>query len=466
MATPSFAESPSGMSTLSRFARLAALAALCWLPLTAGASPDIVHWTTPNGARVYFVERHELPIVDLRVVFDAGSARDAGKPGLACLTNALLSEGSGDLDADAIAEGFTHLGAEFDLDCARDMATAELRSLSQEETLDDAVELFSSVLREPTFAAEDFARVQDHTLQLLRQHQQRPEKVAERAFYRAIYGDHPYAGMPRGEIQSVSQLTRDDVAEFHRYWYGASNAVIALVGDLTPEHAHRLVSNLIGCLPGCEPAPALPAPEPLAQAKQVGIDFPSSQSHVLMGQLGVRRGDPDWYALYLGNHILGGGGLVSRLSEQVRAQRGLSYSVYSFFQPMHVEGLFQIGLQTRNDQRDEAMQVAADTLRRFLQSGPDPEELEDAKRNITGGFPLRIDSNKKISRYLAMIGFYKLPLSYLDTFPEKIEAQSAEAVRDAFRRRIHPQRLATVVVGAPDAGGDGGSSVSAAAADD
>ncbi|MFP5504962.1 MAG: M16 family metallopeptidase, partial [Gammaproteobacteria bacterium] len=184
---------------------------------------------------------------------------------------------------------------------------------------------------------------------------------------------------------------------------------------------------------------------PVAQDQR--IEHPSSQTHILIGQPGMRRDDPDYFALYVGNHVLGGGGLVSRLSNEVREKRGLSYSVYSYFLPMTERGPFQMGLQTRNDQADEAVRVLRETLAAYVAEGPTAAELEAAKNNITGGQALRIDSNRKILEYLAVIGFYDLPLDYLETFNAKVEAVTLAQVREVFQRRIRPERMLTVRVG-------------------
>jgi zinc protease len=171
-----------------------------------------------------------------------------------------------------------------------------------------------------------------------------------------------------------------------------------------------------------------------------------------MGGPGMSRRDPDYFSLYVGNHILGGGGLVSRLNEEIREKRGLSYSVYSYFSPMRRKGPYVLGLQTRNDQVGQALEIARETVKRFIKEGPTAEELEAAKKNITGGFPLRIDSNAEIVEYIAMIGFYGLPLDYLDTFSANVEAVTREQIRDAFRRRVVPDRMVTVVVGGNETG--------------
>jgi len=433
----------------------AALALCGLLGLTlagpATALPQIQTWETPNGARVLFVEAQDLPMVDIRLVFDAGSARDGERPGVAAMTAAMLSQGAGDWDADAIAERMEGVGASLAASALRDMAAVSTRSLTREPALETALETLARVLAEPSFAGPDLERLRQNTLTALRQQEQDPGTVAQKAFYRAVYGDHPYAEDPAGTPNGVSALTREDLMAFHRKYYGARNAVVALVGALTRGQAETIANRLTAGLPGeaagGERAPTLPEVQPLADARTERRDFTSSQTHVLVGQPAMRRGDPDYFPLYVGNHVLGGSGLVSLLMEEVREKRGLSYSAYSYFLPMRMEGPFLMGLQTKNDQADEAREVLLQTLGNFMAAGPSEAQLAAAKKNITGGFPLRIASNAKVVEYLAMIGFYDLPLDYLDRFTDRVEAVTAEQVRDAFARRIHPQRLAVVSVG-------------------
>jgi zinc protease len=187
--------------------------------------------------------------------------------------------------------------------------------------------------------------------------------------------------------------------------------------------------------------------EPLSDGDEQRIFHPSTQTHVRMGAPGMRRGDPDYFPLYVGNHVLGGGGLVSRLNEAVREQRGLSYSVNSYFSPMEQDGPYLFSLQTRNDQVDEALAVMRETLQAYLEDGPTQDELTASVNNITGGFPLLIENNAKILGYIVMIGFYDLPLDYLETFNDKVSAVSREQIMDAYRRRVHPANMATIIVG-------------------
>ena len=434
---------------LKRFVRTGAFLSLVLLFATGvvQAMPAIQHWTTENGAGVYFVPAPELPIVDVRVVFAAGSSHDATLPGLAGLTNGLLDQGAAGLSADAIAERLDGLGAQLGSGSLRDMAWVSLRSLSDAEHFDPAFDLMVKVLSQPDFNPRDIDRERERTLVALRHSEQQPDDIAEYHFYQDIYGKHPYASRPIGAETSLKRITRGDIKAFHASYYVAANATIAIVGDIDRAGAERLARRLSAALPAGHPAAPPPAVAPLEIASEERIFHPSSQTHVLMGAPGMDRNDPDFFPLYVGNHILGGSGLVSQLYEEVREKRGLSYSVYSAFIPMQKKGPFILGLQTRNDQLDEALRVLRVTLQRFHDQGPTEKELDAAKQNITGGFALRIDSNSKIIEYLAVIGFYGLPLVYLETFNEKVMAVTRDQIRDAFRRRVHPDVMATVIVG-------------------
>lgn len=411
------------------------------------ANPQIQNWQTSNGARVYFVAAPELPMVDIRVVFDAGSARDGNQPGLALFTSAMLEEGAAGFDADTIARRFEELGAQFSAGAYRDMATVGLRSLSKEAILQPALRTYIQVLSKPDFPTRALARVRKQMLTGLQQEQQQPESIAEKRFYQALYGDHPYASPTDGTIESVKALGKKDLRQFYHRYYVARNAVIAIVGALDEAMAKQLAEEISGGLSAGEAAEELAQPAALAQAATHHVDYPSSQTHILMGQPGIARGDADYFALYVGNHILGGGGFGSRITEEVREKRGLSYSAYSYFAPMRAAGPFVLGLQTRNDSADKALAVLRETLEKFRSEGPTAKELDAAKRNITGGFPLKVDSNSDILGYIAMIGFYGLPLDYLDRFNANIEAVSVQQIRDAFQRRVDPARMVTVTVG-------------------
>ena len=422
-----------------------ALLLLLSQPLLAG--PKIQSWQTANGARVLFVAAPDLPMVDIRVVFDAGSARDGERPGLARLTNVLLTEGAGNWNADQIAERMESVGADLESGSLRDMAWLSLRTLNTERPFNTSVETLTAVLSQPTFPADALERDRQAMLAGLRQEEQSPGALARKRFMRELYGDHPYAIHSGGDQKSLEAISANEIRDFYRRFYVARNAVVALVGALDRDQAADLAEKIVGKLPAGEPAPDLPAVPELKAEREIHQAFPSTQSHILTGQPGMRRDDPDFFPLYVGNHILGGSGLVSQLSDEVREKRGLSYSVYSYFSSMRARGPFVLGAQTQNARVKETLGVMRDTLARFIEHGPTEKELRAARQNITGGFPLEIASNAQIVGQLAMIGFYRLPLDYLDTFVGKVEAVTGEQIRDAFRRRVHPDRMVTVVVG-------------------
>ena len=430
------------------YAKFGFVVVLLFLFNTAWALPKIEHWVLPNGAQVYFVETHELPMVKISAVFDAGSARDVpGKFGLARLTNTMLAEGADDLDANEIAIRFENLGAEFGASSERDMGAVSLQSLSDKEFLEPALDVFTKILLAPTFPEDSLARERRRALIALQRVQQSPGELASKAFLELLYNSHPYGVFSIGTEAGLKAITRRDLLEYHRRYYVAANAVLAMVGDVSVTEAKKIAERLLGKLPSGQAPPPLPKVADLTRPIKQQLTYPSSQSHILMGEPGITRTDPDYFALYVGNYILGGGGLVSRLSKEIREKQGLSYSVYSYFSPMKERGPFTLGLQTKNAQRDQALSLMRKTLAEFVASGPTEEELQAAKKNLTGGFPLRIDSDGKILDYLALIGFYRLPLTYLEDFIPRIEAVTVERIRDAFKRRIDPERMVTVIVG-------------------
>jgi zinc protease len=427
------------------------IAWLLCLPLSAQAAVVIQNWQTPQGARVYFVESHELPMLDISVDFPGGSARDpAGKEGLAQLTHGLLDQGAGGLSDTEIAHRLADVGADLGGAFDRDRAGVTLRTLSSSAEKTAALDVLVRVLQQPEFPQAVIKREKQRLISGIREAEADPGTVADKAFYRALYGTHPYAHDEAGDPAAIEKLSRGDLQTFYRAHYSAPNAVIALMGDISRAEAEAIAARLAAGLSKAARLAALPQPVP-APVSDARIAHPSTQSHVLVGAVGMARGDPDFFPLYVGNYVLGGGGFDSRLMKEVRDKRGYAYSASSYFMPMQAAGPFQLGLQTKTEQTDAALKVARDTLRQFIADGPSEAELTQAKSNLTGGFPLRIDSNKKILDYLSVIGFYNLPLDYLDTWVDKVNAVDVAAVKQAFARRLDADKLVTVVVGAEGA---------------
>jgi zinc protease len=294
------------------------------------------------------------------------------------------------------------------------------------------------------------AREKTRLIAGLKEDETKPEKIAEKAFSKAVFGTHPYGLPSSGEVTTVENIQRADIEAFYRTHYFAKTAVVAIMGDVTRAEAEAIAQNLTAQLPqGVEVAQIAPVVMQIKASEQ-RIVHPATQSHILMGAPGLARKDPDYFPLYVGNHILGGGGFVSRLMHEIREKRGLAYSVYSYFIPMKLPGAYQIGLQTKKNQADEALQLVDATLHEFIDKGVTKKELQASKQNIIGGFPLRIDSNKKIVDYLSVIGFYELPLTYLDDFVGNVDKVTIAQIRAAFERRVNPDAMATVIVGAPE----------------
>ncbi|HJV75497.1 MAG TPA: pitrilysin family protein [Noviherbaspirillum sp.] len=421
----------------------------------AQAALKIQSWTLANGAKVLFVENHSIPIFDVSVEFDAGSRRDPqGKAGIADLTSAMLARGLREattpfaepaMNEAQISDAFADVAAQRGGGAGADRAGATLRTLSSRAERDTAIALLARILAQPSFPQDFFARDKARTLAAIKEDETKPESIASKAFWRQLYGTHPYA--QQETVASVEAITREDLVAFHGAHYVANRAVIAMIGDVTRAEADAIAQQLTVRLPQGTPLPPLP-PVEIAPAHEERIAHPASQAHIMMGVPALARGDADYFPLMVGNYTLGGGGFVSRLTNEVREKRGLSYSVYSYFNPMAQPGPFQAGLQTQKEQTDAALKVVRETIADFLREGPTAKELKAAKDNLVGGFALRIDNNRKILDNIAAIGFYNLPLDYLDTWTANVQKVTTEDIKDAFKRKLSLDRMSTIVVGA------------------
>ena len=420
------------------------------------AGIPIQHWSQASGAKVYLVESAAIPMLDVQVDFDAGGRRDpAAQAGLASMTAAMVSkgvreskDGSAALDENALGEAWADLGASFQGSAGGDRMSFSLRSLTYPDLLPKAVALAARQIAEPAFPQDVWLRDRERLNAMFKEANTRPGTVANRVFSQAVYGSHPY-----GFDVREATLANIGVAEMKALFDAAirpCRAKVTLVGAVNRAQADALVTQLLSRLPqasACAPLPDVAEVVPLAVAQELLIPFDSAQAHVLMGQPGFKRNDPDFFALTVGNYILGGGGFVSRLTEEVRQKRGLSYSVSSYFAPGLHAGAFLLGLQTRPDQALEAVKVAREVVARFVTEGPTDAELKAAKDNLTGGFALRIDSNRKLLDNVSNIAWNGLPLDYLDTWTLQVDQVSLADIRAAFTRKLQPDKMVTVVVG-------------------
>lgn len=425
---------------------LSTLAVIFFSPAIFAAAP-IQHWQTAQGSQVYYVHTEGLPMVDIQVVFDAGSVREANQWGVASLTADLLESGAGQWQANEIAERFERVGAIFSSASSIDTASVSLRTLTDKPLFESAIDTMRVLISQPRFDDADFLREKNRSLAGLKQQQESPAEMASVAFYEALYGSHPYGHPSSGTLATVATLKVNDVRAFYKSHYVAANAMVVIVGDLTTQQAEQTATTLVKDLPMGKAQPPVPEVMLPTQAQRKHIEFPSTQTHVLVGIPGTYRNDPDYFDLYVGNHILGGGGLVSKLFDEVREKRGLAYSASSAFIPMLKPGPFIANLQTRNDQTTQALQVMHDTLTDYINNGPTDAELQAAKKNIIGGFAMRFDTNKELANYVAMIGFYHLPLDYLDNFQQKIAQVTVASITRAFKQHVPVNQLQTITVG-------------------
>ena len=425
---------------------LVILIASC-ITLSVNAAVKIQQWQTSSGSEVYFVENHDLPIIDLSVNFPAGSSRDTkATSGVAGVTKYLMTLGADGLNEEEITNQFADIGAILGGELDVDRAAFKLRTLTSEQT--KALAIFNKILHKPDFPQAILEREKTRIIAGLQEAATMPESISNKAFMQALYGAHPYSLDESGEVSTITSMKRDDLVAFYKQYYTAKSAVIALMGDMTQAQAKVIAEAVTVNLPQGAAIPKI-AEVTLPKASNTqAIAHPASQAHILLGYPGIKRGDVDYFPLYVGNYILGGGGFVSRLTEEVREKRGLVYSVYSYFMPMGELGPFQIGLQTKKDQADDAMKVVNETLAKFMKNGVSDKELKAAKSNIIGGFPMRIDSNSKILDYLSIIGFYKLPANYLDDFNKQVAKVTTAQIKEAFNRRVKPDNFVSITVGA------------------
>jgi zinc protease len=414
----------------------------------AGAGVKIDQWIAQSGARVNFVESHALPIVDVAVEFAAGSAYDSREQaGLARLTLAMLKAGSSRYSETEASRRIADAGAQLRENFDLDRAGFALRSLSSEAERKAATQTLADMLQAPLFPAEAFEREKASAIANAREAETLPDQVAERRLYALMYPAHPYGLSETPE--TLASIRREDLERHYRDCYGSARAVVTIVGDLDRDAARALAEELTSRLSkGADSA--LPPVAKLPAGATLRVAHPSTQSHVLLGVAALTRGDSDYFPLFVGNYSLGGGGFNSRLLREVREKRGYAYSAYSHFLPYAREGPFVVGLETRRDQARAALELARSVVGEFAVHGPTEAELKAAKKSLVGGFPLRIDTNRKMLDQVAVIGFYRLPPAWLDEFPARVEGVTLAQVKSAFARRIDPEKLSIVVVGAPD----------------
>ncbi|MGI9498969.1 MAG: M16 family metallopeptidase [Geminicoccaceae bacterium] len=426
---------------------LALVTALTLPPSKADAAARVEHVVSEGGIEAYLISEPSIPFMSLSMRFAGGAVSDPeGREGVANLVSGLLDEGAGDLDSQAFQTELEDLAIRLSFSAGRDSFAGDLKTLT--ENRERAFELLRLALNEPRFDDEPVDRIRSQIQASLRRRLDDPDRLASRAWFERAFDEHVYARPVEGTIESVAAITTDDLRSFVKNRLARGNLLIGVAGDITAAELGPLLDHAFGALP----AAAQPLEHDQIEPAESGIavirqDVP--QSKVLFGQKGLKREDPDFYAAYVANHILGGGGFTSRLTKEIREARGLAYSVYSYLYPTEFAPIWLGGLGTSNASVAQALELVHQEVRRMAEGDIGDQELADAKTYLTGSFPLRLTSNDRIAGLLVSMQVNDLGLDYLDKRNGFIEAVTLDDLKRVAARLYHPENLLTVVVGDP-----------------
>ncbi len=417
------------------------------LPLKSEAVLKPQRRVLDNGLVLIVLERHALPMVTVTLSLKTGSIYDPpGQEGLANLTGSCLSRGTKRRTATQISKEIDFVGGILSSTTGLDFSQLNLTILKKELNL--GFDLLADVLLRPAFAVDELAREKQEVIADLIRQDDEPRQVAAKAFYKMVYGSHPYWHPTEGTLESVGRIKRNQLVKFHRKYYRPNNAVMVVVGDITPAEVNRLLKKYLAdweSEPVDFPEPdAAPAP---GKIQQKLIDKPLTQATIMLGHLGISRRNPDYYATYVMNYILGGGGFSSRLVTRIRDNLGLVYSVGSYFRANIQPGDFQVSAQTKNSSAPQVVKAILSEIRRIHTQPVSDEELQAAKAYITGSFPLKLDTNSKVASYLTYMENYGLGMDYLEKFPQYINAVTKEMVQAAAEKYLRPDNYTLVIVG-------------------
>ena len=434
----------------------ASLVAVAVLPSArALASPEILEVESAGGVKAWLVHEPGIPIVSVQVAFRGGSIADpAGKEGLANMVAGLLDEGAGDLDSAAFQERLQELAIGFSARAGKDTFRLGMRTLS--ENRDEAFRMLGLALSAPRYDPRPVERIRGQLEVVLIRDAEDQDRVASRAFFAGAFPDHDFGRPSRGTLEGIAAITRDDLVAFGRRRFARDNAVVGVVGDVAPEELPRLLDLAFGGLAETAEPVEVAEAMPSAEASITVIRKPIPQSVAMFGLPGLKRDDPDYYAAYVMNHVLGGGGFTSRLHREVREKRGLAYSVYTYLDPYDHTAVYLGGVATVNERIGESLDVIEAQIADVAENGITADELERARTFLNGSFPLRLDSNARVARVLVGIQLNDLGKDYIQRRPELIDAVTLDDVRRVAGRLLGGGGLAIVVVGDPAGIPDGG----------
>ena len=425
----------------------AVFAAFVALSLPAWAEIPIQEVTSPGGIKAWLVEDHNIPFTALEIQFKGGTSLEApDKRGVINLMTATLEEGAGEMDSKAFAEARDALAADIKFDSGTDSVGVSAKFLT--ENRDKGVDLLRAALVDPSFDQVAVDRVREQVLSNLRSNAKDPGTIASEKFDALTFGDHPYATNGDGTIETVTKLTRDDVVAAHKAALARDRVFVAAAGDITAEELGKLLDRVLGDLP----ATGAPQPEVapwLLTGGTTVVDFPTPQSTVYFGELGIPRDDPDFFPAFVLNEVIGGGRFTARLMTEVREKRGLTYGIGTYLVNMEHSDMLLGQFSASNDKVAEAIKVVKEEWTRMVKDGVTPEELEATKTYLTGSYPLRFDGNGPIASILVGMQMDAMPIDYVTTRNAKIEAVTAEDIKRVAARLFKPDDLHFVVVGQP-----------------
>ncbi|MDO8444821.1 MAG: pitrilysin family protein [Deltaproteobacteria bacterium] len=414
---------------------------------TAHAAPLGKRIVLENGMVLLLSERHTIPSVTINMLIKAGQvAEPSDKAGLAHITAGLLTEGTKKRSSSQIAEEIEFVGGGIGASGGDDTASVNLTVLKKD--LDLGLDILSDILLNPAFPEAEIKRKVKETKAGIEKEKDDPSAIAGKEFARLLFGEHPYGRLTEGTPESLDKMTREDIVKFHAAYYAPNNAIMAVVGDVTEEEIVSRLNKYLGGWSQRElPKRILPVVKPPKHKIVKPMDKKITQANIVLGNIGLERENPDYYAAYVMNYILGGGGFTSRLMDNIRDTKGLAYDVHSYFSPMKYSGSFNIGVQTKNESAKTAIEEALKEVERIRKETVSDKELEDAKAYLTGSFPLKLDTNSKIAGMLAAFEFFNLGLDYPEKYPKIINSLTKDDVLKAAKKYLSPDNYILVVVG-------------------
>ena len=402
--------------------------------------------TLANGLQVIAVSHHEQPAVSIRLLVRAGAAQDpADKPGVAALVATLLDQGTTTKSAEQIANSIDSIGGAMGTGAGSDLSF--VNAVVMKDSLNFGLTLVADVTLNPAFATEEIERQKQQSLSGMKVSYEDPEFLANVVFDRLVYGFHPYGRPQAGTPQTVAAVTREDLIAFHKKWFGANNAILAIVGDVTPDEAFAGAERAFGKWARADAETAKPVDPPPPTRRVVVIDKPGSvQTEIRAGNIGIPRKHDDFMALDLAAKVLGGEG-ANRLHRVLRSERGLTYGAAADFNALKQAGDIVAQTNTRSETTGETLRLLVDEIWKIQRDRVGERELEGAQEYLTGSFPLTIETPSQIALQILNAVFFGLNMNDLQTYRERVNAVRVDDVQRVAKAYLYPDRLTIVLVG-------------------